>query len=148
MPGPYVKAAFLCEQVIEGKDNVLSFIRVVDKVTHTVIGPVAPADMPPFVHRLKMVVMLVAGDSLGRYDVRVDIRDPSGLSKRGPSLSVEFSQPVSGHNLIGDLELRLEREGPYWIEVFFDASDEPITKIPLQVSYRRAQTSPPLGLSP
>lgn len=146
MGGPYVKGAFLCEQVIEGKDDALSFLRVVDKVIRTATGQETPADMQPFRFRLKLVVMLVAGDTQGRHDVRVDMREPSGLSKPGPTVSVNFQHSTSGHNLILDLGLQLDKEGPYWFEVYFNSQSEPLTSTPLQVTYQRMQMPPASSL--
>ena len=31
--GPFTTMAFICEQAIEGKDGVMSFVRVIDKMT-------------------------------------------------------------------------------------------------------------------
>lgn len=139
MAGPYVKAALLCEQVIEGKDNVLSLIRVVDRVIHTAVGPEAPPDMPTFQHRLKLVIMLVAGDALGRGEVRVDMRQPSGLLQRGSSLTIQMEGSNKGNNIVLDSTFQFSQEGPHWFEVYFDDQTEPLTKTPLEVIYQRMQ---------
>lgn len=139
MAGPYVKAALLCEQVIEGKDNVLSLIRVVDRVIHTAIGPEAPSEMPAVQHRLKLVIMLISGDALGRHEVRVDVRQPSGLLQPGPTITVRMEAPNRGHNIVLDSTFQFSQEGPYWFEVYFDDQTEPLTKTPLEVIYQRMQ---------
>jgi hypothetical protein len=40
--GPYIGAAFLCEKILQEKDGVLSAIRIVDRITHSAVGPEAP----------------------------------------------------------------------------------------------------------
>jgi hypothetical protein len=46
-PEPYLKFGLLCERVLEEKDGVLSFVRVVDRFTVGVKGAKVPAEMPP-----------------------------------------------------------------------------------------------------
>src|SRR5437660_7968689 len=69
--GPYLQAAFICEQVIEEKSGVLSFIRVIDRLTHAVPRPEAPEEMMPFVYNLCLVVMLKTGENPGNFRVGV-----------------------------------------------------------------------------
>ena len=44
--GPYLSIAAFCEQTIDDKSNVLSLIRVVDRMTVTGQGPDVPDEMP------------------------------------------------------------------------------------------------------
>lgn len=141
MGGPYIKAALLCDQVIEGKDNVLSLIRVVDTVAHTEAGPNAPDVMPAFSHALKLVIMLVAGDAVGRHELRIDLLKPNGLRQTGAVLPVQFLGVSTGtQHMILEMNLAIELEGPYWFEIFLDSDTEPVTKVPLRIIYQRIPT--------
>ena len=46
--GPYLSAAFFCEKVLVEQDGVKSAIRIVDRVTRTVVHPNPPPEMEPF----------------------------------------------------------------------------------------------------
>lgn len=148
MSGPYVKAALLCENLIEGKDNVLSLIRVVDTINHVEASPNPPAELPPFTYPLVLLVSLVAGDAIGRVDVRIDVRGPSGLKTTLCSLPVQFLNSSNTQNLIIQAPFQFTKEGPHWFEIYLGDSQEPLTMVPLNINYGRVQTpNPPAGPS-
>lgn len=37
--GPFLSAALLCEKVLVEQDGIKSAIRIIDRVTHAVLGP-------------------------------------------------------------------------------------------------------------
>lgn len=135
MPGPYLKAALLCEKVIEDKRGVLSMIGVVDRTTRTVTGPNPPAQMEPFTHRLFLVVALVSGDARGTHEVSLALQKPSGLREPLTTGSVLFEGDDRGANVIVELNIEAEMEGLYWVEVFLE--NEVITRVPWRVVYQR-----------
>jgi hypothetical protein len=47
--GPYLAAAILCEKVLQEKDETISIIRMVDRISVTVNASEAPETMPPTV---------------------------------------------------------------------------------------------------
>jgi hypothetical protein len=49
--GPYLAAAFLCEKVLQEKDEAVSIIRIIDRVTLTVPASTSPEILPPIVLR-------------------------------------------------------------------------------------------------
>lgn len=145
--GPYVKAAFFCEKVLREVDGVLTFVRIVDRITVTATGPVAPNEMPPTRYDLSNVVILVAGRALGRHDLTITPELPSGqLQTPVVAISVNFDgRPQSAVNIIGQFTMQFELEGIYWFNVYLD--DRLIARMPLSVVYTRVVTTatPPAG---
>ena len=139
--GPYVQMAGLCEQVIEDKNGVLSLIRVVDTITHTATGPDAPAEMPPVVYPLKMVIMLKSGRAKGRHELKLVPELPSGESKPPLVRSIQLEGEERGVNRIIHMQFTFELEGLYWFNVYFD--DSMLTRVPLRVKYDRVVTQKP-----
>jgi hypothetical protein len=144
--GPYLKAALLCETVIEDKQGVLSFIRVVDRFTQTAIGPEAPSDMPPLEVSVNAVIMLVAGQAQGSQEVKLVLRKPSGLGQELGATTVLFEGEDRGANVIARLQLVLESQGLYWIEV--STEGQLLTKMPLRVVYGRMSAGRPAKEAP
>lgn len=144
--GPYVMIAALCEQAIEGADGRISVINVVESVTHMRQGPDVPDEMPPFDFQIKSVIELVTGKAKGRFGVKVQPEDPSGAKMRAVEHTVRFGDG-SGVRLIGDIQMKLDKEGLYWIDVILvrgrgeDKAEELLTRMPLQVVYQPLTTT-------
>ena len=136
--GPYIQAACFCEMVLEDKEGVLSFIRLIDTVTHAQIGASPPQDMPPVPYEIKLVLMLKSGTAIGRYNLRVVPELPDGSTKDPVVLTVHLEGEERGQNLIIRLGLTLEMEVLYWFKVYFE--DQKLTQIPLRVKYNRVVT--------
>lgn len=138
--GPYIKVACFCESVIEGKDGVLSLIRVIDTITSTASGPEAPDSMPPLELNLKLVVMAVAGQALGRHELKLLPELPSGIREREREFvaSVHFEGAGKGTNILVDYRYRFELEGLYWFDLLLD--EQLWTRIPFYVRYNRITT--------
>jgi len=81
--GPFVKAALFCEKVIEEKDGVMTFVRIIDKLMQTAMGPAVPETLPPINHAMTCIVMLNPGDAVGRHDFLVAVEPPSGFGRPG-----------------------------------------------------------------
>jgi hypothetical protein len=133
--GPYIQAACFCELVIADQENVLSLIRVVDTLNHFEAGPNPPEDMPPFMHPLKLVLMLKSGEARGRSNLRIVPQVPTGETKDALDLTVHFEGDEKGHNIAANLNFGFEMEGLYWFHVYVD--DHKLTSIPLRVKYDR-----------
>lgn len=138
--------AALCEQVIEAADGRISVINVVEQVTHGRQGPDVPDDMPPFDFQIKSVIELVGGEAKGRFGVKIQPEDPSGAKLRAVEHTVRFGEG-SGVRLIGDIQMKLEKEGLYWIDIILvrgrgDAQAEDLlTRMPLRVVYQPQKTT-------
>src|SRR5215469_7350249 len=117
--GPFVQAALFCERVLEEKDGVASFIRVIDRIISQAIGPGAPEKMPPTTFAITLVVGLKSGFAKGSYSVTVQGRSPSGRSMPPATLPVLLEGDDRGANVIGRMQLELEEDGLYWFDVLF-----------------------------
>lgn len=135
--GPYLRTACFCESVIEGKDGVLSLIRLIDLLTITVSGPEAPDDMPPVDASYKLVVASVPGAAKGRHEVKIVPELPSGIRENDRALvvSVHFESEGKVTPILIDYRYRFEQEGLYWFHLLLD--DQLWSKIPFQVRYNR-----------
>jgi len=133
--GPYLKAAVFCTDVIEGKDGVLSLIRVIDRATLTAGGPEAPAEMPPVLRELKLVLMFISGRARGTQSVKVKLEKPDASMKEEWTGTVFFEGEDRGANLIIQMNLTFELQGLYWFHLFL--GDSLLTKLPFRLIYQR-----------
>lgn len=140
--GPFLKAALFCDSVIDGKDGVLSLIRVVDRLTITAAGVDVPSDMPPTKHTLTLVLMLVSGTARGSHDVAVSVEPPGGVRDRVWSTSVLMEGEDRGANLVAQISITFESQGLYWFHVELDG--EHLTSLPFRVIYQRVVPGRPL----
>src|SRR5437867_5862168 len=77
--GPYI-SALLCERIMEEKDGVKSAIRIIDRITRTMIGPDASHDLPPFDYPVFLLIRMKPGNVRGVYGIKVNLVKPSGES--------------------------------------------------------------------
>lgn len=132
--GPFVGAAFICEQVLKDEQGVISAIRIVDKIIQTAEGADPPVDMPPANVTLKGFVLLKSGEARGRFVVTMRIENPAGIREDLGDLSMQFQGGGHGNNLILDLQLGITMPGLHWIDVLLDG--KLMTRIPLEVVYQ------------
>jgi hypothetical protein len=135
LKGPLLQTAVLCETVLEGKDGVLSIIRIIDRIVVQASGPDAPKDMPPIPQRLTVVLTLKGGSAKGRQDIRLEIEKPN--AERGDlwTGSMLAEAPDQGQNFVLRFQQTFDLEGLYWLHVY--AEDELMTSIPLRLQYVR-----------
>lgn len=138
--GPYLKAAVICSEVIEGKDGVLSLIRIIDRLTITAAGRQPPSDMPPVRQRLKFVLMFISGRAKGTHEASVKVEGPDGTPHDLWSGTVFLEGEDRGANIVMDTEVELRQEGLYWFDVYFGGTR--ITRMPFRVIYQRAGGGP------
>src|ERR1700682_2171974 len=115
---PSVTAALICERVLTEKDDVLSAIRVFDRLMYMPL----PADIGTADARLQFtyLVMLRRGFATeSKYQVTVVIRAPSGreIHPTDTPLEIEFAgdDPDAGVNLQIGMRLKPSEEGPHWL---------------------------------
>ena len=139
--GPYVKAALLCDQVLQERDNVLSAIRIVDRFTHTAAGHDTPDEMPPFTHTLFALAILVSGRTRGRHTVRFDMENPAGELKMLSQHDVQFEGEDRSVQIVAQIQAQFTHEGLHWLVVKFDGAE--LTRTPLRIVYQRVETAGP-----
>jgi hypothetical protein len=137
--GPFVSLAFLCERVLEEKDGVLSFIRMIDTLTHVAPPGQTPLQIPV---DATLVVGFRSGASIGERDVRmriVGIGDSSEVAS-SQSIPLGFAGGLSGPTIVINLagSTFVPTPGDYWIEVYL--ADSLVTKVALRVNLAEAPT--------
>jgi hypothetical protein len=144
--GPYLTAAFFCEKVIEEKDGVPSYLRVVDILTvpeppPEFIGekdgvPILPATL------INVVIMLKSGEAKGKRTVRIIAIAPSGERTKGLQAEVTLAGGETGAILRGPVPIPITQEGLFWFEVRVDGKF--FTRVPLRIVYSKpTPESPP-----
>lgn len=133
--GPYLLAAFLCEKVLQEKDETISIIRIVDRVTLTVPASISPETLPPISLNLSAFISLKSGNARGRYSIKWRTETPSGIALPEQLLPALFEGEDRGVNLILALNIIVDQEGVYWFNMLLE--DQLLTRIPLRVLYQR-----------
>lgn len=137
--GPYVQAACFCDQIIEDKSGVWTLVRLIDRLEVTASGVTPPSDMPPLTTDLNLALLLKSGDAMGRSDLKIIPRLPSGESNNPLEMSIRFEGEEKGHNLHAKIRFTFEMEGLYWFDVYID--DTKLTTLPFRIVYNRFVTS-------
>jgi hypothetical protein len=139
---PLLGAAFLCERVLQERDDVVSAMRLVD--TWTVESMPPPGVVAGI--RCWAFVMFKSGDARGRYNVSFEIRKPSGESKEfGTPQTIDLKGGEHGASLIIEIQMPANEMGLFWIDVLLDG--ERITSMPLKLRRTEAPERP-TSLSP
>ena len=146
--GPFLAGAFFCEKHLEEKDDLPSFIRVMDIVTVEKPQPIPAVPGQPVLTsavELILVLMIKAGDVTGSVSLRLDTVFPSGKRKKSSEQEVQLLGGASGATLRGSFPHPVDEEGLYWHEFRIDR--RLLTRIPLTVEYQRhakpADSPPP-----
>lgn len=142
--GPFLKGACFCEKVLREADGVLSAIRVVDRLHISATGPSAPEAMPESPYQMNALIMFTSGTARGSQELKIQLEEPSGLTKEPYIRTVFFEGEEKGVNLIIGIRTVFKEAGLYWYNVYLDA--KLITKMPFRVIYGRTSggaTPPP-----
>lgn len=132
--GPYLQAAIICEKVLEEKDGTKSAIRMIDRVTRTVVATEPPQVMEPFNFSGALLVKFKAGFAKGTAQLRIELVKPSG--EIAPPIRAPLSfegEEDRGIDVMLGLNVKFEMAGIYWFSVYLD--DAFVTKVPLRVVY-------------
>jgi hypothetical protein len=140
--GPHVQVALLCETIIRGAETGrLSVINIIDGAT---FAGEDPDDMPPFTigPPLKLVINLWAGQTKGRYSLKLRPEAPSGIQGDAINLgALQFADTGARgvDTILAMPEYEITEEGTYWFDVLFankEQEDRLLTRIPLTVAYQ------------
>ena len=131
--GPYVVCAAFCERTLEEKDNVMSLIRVIDRIKLTKAepgeGPLSGATT--LTSALRFVLILRSGDFKGPGKLRIGVQTPSGAELPGISLDVEMGGEDLGINVLAVGPPPVIEDGLYWYNIYFN--DRFLTRTPLRL---------------
>ncbi len=132
--GPFLLCAITCEKVLEEKDGVKSAIRMIDRITRTVVGPSPPKEMEPFERDLNLLIRLKSGSARGAYPLEVRLVKPSGESPPPLLQTVYFEgEEDRGIDIVANMRIKFDLTGVYWFHVYLDGVR--LTQIPLRIIY-------------
>jgi hypothetical protein len=138
--GPFLQMAVFCEKVLHEKDGVLSAIRIIDRVTHSISAETIPDSMPAINFPVTAVICFKSGDATGKYEVKIKTIPPSGeevATFSGPILFTE--EKNQGANIVINMMLAAKQEGIYWFDVMLN--DQLVTRMPFQIIYHRVTST-------
>ncbi len=136
--GPFLQIAALCEKVLQEQDGVLSLIRVVDRYTI----PEPQKGKPPAPIQPTAVILFKAGFATGKYYVKLKIHTPSGKVLPEQEFPVLFEGNDRGAGIVAVMNLVLEEEGLYWIDVNLQDAVAPVTRMPLRILHMKVVRRP------
>lgn len=139
--GPYLQMAVFCERVLREQDGVLSVIRVIDRLTHTIVGTQLPDPPPPVSYAMWLALSFKSGSARGRQTLKLVQEQPSGLRKDVLEQSIMMEGEDRGANLVAQVKTRFEQEGVYWFDVFLN--DQLVTRMPFRLTYNLVRRAPP-----
>jgi hypothetical protein len=135
--GPFLQTALICEKVLQEPDGVLSAIRIIDRIIHTIQGPM-PVDPPRIQFHFVFLITFKSGRARGRHQIEVVSEHPSGRRTNIFTTSALFEGEDRGQNLVLQTGAEFDAEGLYWYDVILD--DKLITRIPFRVIYQLLST--------
>lgn len=145
--GLYLHFAVVCERVLREPDEVLSFIRVIDQITVSVVTP-AGLSLPPNLQLtppapLTFAVGFKSAGYVGPVPVKLRVESPSGATLPEFEVMPQIADETGGLNLIFPMQLPVKDEGVYWFVV--EVSGDVVTRVPLRVSKQvvQQQAAPP-----
>ena len=132
---PCLRIGALCERVLEEKDNVLSLIRVIDRLIITVEGTDVPKELPP--GQTPIIALMSWVNGLGNYEAKIRVEMPDGNSIESPTLPFYLDSLDKVQNHIVRMMLPIKHAGVYWFN--FLLGEEIKNRVPLRVIYQRME---------
>jgi hypothetical protein len=136
---PWVMAAFFCESTIEGKDNVISAIRIVDRFF--VKKPANWNSRMAIGIKLHGLVAFKADKVVGTRRVKLVMVPPKGGRKKIFETAIEFMGGTNGANIRLNIGFGFNLPGTYWQEVYVD--DWLATRMPLTIEWEETPSESP-----
>ena len=136
--GPFLLSAVICEKVLQEKDNVVSIIRIIDRLTHTIQAAEMPTELPHVPFQFVIFINFKAGSARGRHQIEVVSEHPSGQRKPIFATSVLFEGEDRGNNLVVRAGMEFDAEGLYWFDVLLEGRT--VTRIPFRMLYQLVST--------
>jgi hypothetical protein len=135
--GPYINAALLCEKVLQERDGVLSFIRVVDRFTLMTVsaGATLPEPLPAPTVTFNIAIVLKSGLYKGTAPIKFVVHSPAQQKIGESTIDVFFEGDDRGVNLVSPQQMQIAEDGIYWIDVF--CADALLTRVPFRVIIQR-----------
>lgn len=127
-------AALICERILREQDGVISAIRIIDRLTHTIVAPSMPEELPKVAYPLTFLISLKSGRARGRHNIALAMEDPSGKKKKLFAQSLQLEGEHRGANWIIQANVNFSMEGLYWFDVSLE--DEILTRMPFKLEFQ------------
>ena len=88
------------------------------------------------------VILFKAGFATGKYYIKLKIHTPSGKILPAQEFPVLFEGNDRGAGIVAIMNLTLDEEGLYWIDVNLQDSAAPVTRIPLRILHLKVPRQP------
>lgn len=130
----YLSVAVFCEKVLRESDNVLSIIRMVDRIN--VFGSTPELKSAPAI-QLTILIIFKSGILRGKQKIAIRPTSPTGQPMAEMSFPMLFEgDDEHGNALIANMNVTPTEEGLFWFDVYLN--EELITRMPLRVAYQQA----------
>ncbi len=131
MEGPYVVCAAFCERTLQERDDVLTLIRLIDRI-NMVKHAEGEKEGQGVTFLPRFVVVLRSGAYRGPGKVKIIATTPLGNSFASSEVQVEFREEDQGANVILEGFPPIIESGVYWYGVYLD--DRLLTRTPLRLT--------------
>jgi hypothetical protein len=133
--GPFVAAAFFCENIIQDSSQMMSAIHILDSIRFNIPQQVAhntPSKDSPIPVKLNMLLMFKTGGSPGKHPMKLVIERPDGKRKVIQRETIDLKDnPNGGVNIRTTVEMDVQSAGVYWVDVFIGS--RLMTRMPLSI---------------
>lgn len=126
--GPYITAAFFCENILTERDGVVSAIRLIDRITFNT----QTTSSSPKIYNLNLFISLKTGEKPGVTKIKIEGRKPNPPHLPNIEKSIHLDQPASrGANLHIKATIEFDQPGVWWFYVYVNEYER--TRVPLEV---------------
>jgi hypothetical protein len=138
---PLVRVAAFCEAVLHEKSELLTLVRLVDRVNIAVVpgatGAPTPEEMPEAHLALTFVLSTIAGPARGSRTLKLMMMRPDGSQAFGSDLSHVQTYERESHmqNWVVSLRIGVRSVGTAWLVVL--CNEQVLTRVPLAIAYER-----------
>jgi hypothetical protein len=131
---PFLKFAMICERALVETDQVVSAIRIFDRLNTELSSSDAHLATNPATLQGDFLIGLVRGPAAKSLKVTLAITSPSGKQLGTPqTYPVEFpGDDDSGVRITVHLQIATREEGIYWFSVDVDGTE--LTRVPTRVA--------------
>ena len=131
---PYPLAAVFCEKVLVEEDNVLTAVRIIDRmfINPAYLDTLDKDTTPSIVVVLLLKLMCV--NYSGKHNLSIKILTPNGKeSDLLAPVPLVFEADKSGVQVRVDVNIGVKHEGRYWVVAYLE--DAVITRTPLEMRF-------------
>lgn len=138
--GPFVNVAAFCQYALQEKDDAITAVRIVDRVTLAVDeGDQADAAGTSAPLQLWAVIVLQPGALRGSHNLTVRPTTPTADQSSPWEFPIFFPEDGRGVQVLVNMSITVTREGTSNFDVYVD--DQFLTRMPLRVAFTRQLNS-------